>query len=83
MVAVEAAWLDALVDAGIAPPDAAADLAGLIADYHDEWLADETEAGGNPVDRAGRAAARRARGRHRPRAGCTAGSPARTSSTPR
>jgi 3-carboxy-cis,cis-muconate cycloisomerase len=49
MTAVEAAWLDALVDAGIAPADARADLAGLLEPDHEEWLAEETEAGGNPA----------------------------------
>ena len=45
MLAVEMVWLDVLVEAGIAPPDARADLTGLIEDYHEEWLVEETEAG--------------------------------------
>ena len=49
MLAVEMVWLDVLVDAGIAPPDARADLTGLIEDYHEEWLVEETESGGNPA----------------------------------
>ncbi|WP_372736771.1 lyase family protein [Nocardioides sp.] len=49
MTAVEAVWLDALVDAEIAPPDARADLAGLVEEHHQDWLAEESEAGGNPA----------------------------------
>ena len=49
MLAVEVVWLDVLVDAGIAPADARTDLSGLIEDYHDEWLVEETESGGNPA----------------------------------
>jgi 3-carboxy-cis,cis-muconate cycloisomerase len=49
MTAVEAAWLEALVDAGIAPPDARVGLGGLVEEHHGEWLAEETEAGGNPA----------------------------------
>ena len=49
MLAVEMVWLDVLVEAGIAPPDARADLSGLVEDYHEEWLVEETEAGGNPA----------------------------------
>jgi 3-carboxy-cis,cis-muconate cycloisomerase len=49
MTAVEAVWLDALVAAGIAPSDARVDLTSLVEDYHDEWLVEETEAGGNPA----------------------------------
>jgi len=49
MLAVEMVWVDVLVDAGIAPADARADLTGLIEDYHEEWLVEETEAGGNPA----------------------------------
>ncbi len=52
MVAVEAAWLAALVAAGVAPAGAADDLRGLI-DPHDPEgtavLAAGAEAGGNPV----------------------------------
>ena len=81
MLAVEMVWLDVLVDAGIAPPTRGPTCSGLVEDYHDEWLTEETEAGGNPVDGPGRAAAQRARGRaaDRRRRGCTAASPARTS----
>ena len=62
MVAVEEAWLDALVGTGIAPAAAAkADLLGLVGTADDEWLADDAEAGGNPVIAARRAAARRPR----------------------
>lgn len=49
MLAVETAWLDVLVDAGVAAPEARVDLSGLIEDYHEEWLVEETEAGGNPA----------------------------------
>lgn len=49
MLAVEMVWVDALVEAGIAPADARAPLSGLIEDYHEEWLVEETEAGGNPA----------------------------------
>ena len=49
MLAVETVWLDVLVDAGIAPADARVDLSGLIEGYHEEWLVEETEAGGNPA----------------------------------
>lgn len=49
MTAIEAVWLDALVDAEIAPPDARADLAGLVEEHHQDWLAEESEAGGNPA----------------------------------
>lgn len=49
MLAVEMVWLDVLVGAGIAPADARADLSGLVEDYHEEWLVEETEAGGNPA----------------------------------
>jgi 3-carboxy-cis,cis-muconate cycloisomerase len=49
MTAVEVAWLDTLVSAGVAPRTAASDLVGIIEPHHHEWLAEETEAGGNPV----------------------------------
>jgi 3-carboxy-cis,cis-muconate cycloisomerase len=49
MLAVEMVWLDVLVRAGIAPADARVDLAGLVEDYHEEWLVEETESGGNPA----------------------------------
>jgi hypothetical protein len=49
MLAVEMVWLDVLVSAGIAPAGARADLSGLIESYHEEWLVEETEAGGNPA----------------------------------
>jgi 3-carboxy-cis,cis-muconate cycloisomerase len=49
VIAVETAWLDALVKADIAPTDAVTDLSGVIEAEHEEWLAEETEAGGNPA----------------------------------
>jgi 3-carboxy-cis,cis-muconate cycloisomerase len=49
MLAVEMVWVDVLVGAGIAPAAARADLSGLVEDYHEEWLVEETEAGGNPA----------------------------------
>ena len=50
MVAVESAWLDALVAAGLAPDQCAgADLAGLVNVGDIELLAVESENGGNPV----------------------------------
>ena len=49
MLAVEMVWLDVLVEAGIAPADARADLSGVIEDFHEEWLVEETESGGNPA----------------------------------
>jgi 3-carboxy-cis,cis-muconate cycloisomerase len=50
MVAVEDAWLEALVGSGIAPVAAAKeDLIGLVGPAHLEWLAAESEAGGNPA----------------------------------
>ena len=48
-IEVEAAWLDALVDAGIAPGGARADLAGLVTDADAIELARGAEASGNPV----------------------------------
>jgi 3-carboxy-cis,cis-muconate cycloisomerase len=66
MVSVENAWLGVLVDAGVAPAEARADLTGSIAVDDTETLAAGAEAGGNPViglvgllrDRAGGEAAR-------------------------
>jgi 3-carboxy-cis,cis-muconate cycloisomerase len=49
MVDVEAAWLDALVAAGIAPPEAKADLPGLVGAADVPGIAAAAEAGGNPV----------------------------------
>jgi len=49
MTAVEVAWLDTLVSAGVAPTAAKAELFGIVEAYHHEWLTEETEAGGNPV----------------------------------
>ena len=45
----EQAWLDALVAAGCAPPDAATDLTGLVGTVDLEGLAVDAEDGGNPV----------------------------------
>jgi 3-carboxy-cis,cis-muconate cycloisomerase len=49
MLAVEMVWVDVLADAGLAPADARVDLSTLVEDYHEEWLVEETEAGGNPA----------------------------------
>jgi 3-carboxy-cis,cis-muconate cycloisomerase len=50
MVAVESAWLDALVAAGLAPDQCTgADLTGLVNAGDCELLAAESEDGGNPV----------------------------------
>ncbi|MFI5508754.1 3-carboxy-cis,cis-muconate cycloisomerase [Mycobacterium sp. NPDC051804] len=49
MVTVEQAWLDALVDAGIAPESACADLGALITDSDLEPIARDADADGNPV----------------------------------
>lgn len=49
MLAVEQAWLDALVDRGVAPADAAADLGALAHDVDVDALAVDAERGGNPV----------------------------------
>ncbi len=49
MVAVESAWLAALVDLGVAEADAADDLADLVADDDLPAIAAAAEAGGNPV----------------------------------
>jgi 3-carboxy-cis,cis-muconate cycloisomerase len=50
MVDVEQAWLIGLVDAGIAPATISVpDLRGLVRTRHHEWLAQESEVGGNPA----------------------------------
>lgn len=49
MLRVEQAWLDGLVAARIAPPQAAADLAGCIVDGDGETIARGADADGNPV----------------------------------
>ena len=49
MVEVEAAWLDALVAAGIAPADAKTDLSGLVHEADVPGIAVTAESGGNPV----------------------------------
>lgn len=49
MVAVERAWLDGLVDAGIAPREARANLTDLLADGDAETIARAADADGNPV----------------------------------
>jgi 3-carboxy-cis,cis-muconate cycloisomerase len=49
MVAVEQAWLDGLVEAGIAPPDARANLADYLSDGDPEAIARRADADGNPV----------------------------------
>jgi 3-carboxy-cis,cis-muconate cycloisomerase len=50
LVAVESAWLDALVAAGLAPDQCTgADLTGLVTTADCEALAAEAEDGGNPV----------------------------------
>lgn len=50
MVAVESAWLDALVAAGLAPGQCTgADLSGLVNADDCELLATQSEDGGNPV----------------------------------
>jgi len=49
MVRVEAAWLAALVSAGIAGPAALDDLSGLIDDDDVAAVAEGAESGGNPV----------------------------------
>lgn len=48
-VRVEQVWLDALVDAAVAPPQARADLAPLVSDVDQRALAEASESGGNPV----------------------------------
>lgn len=49
MVAVEQAWLDALIGAGIAPEGARADLGDCVADGDLEAIARGADADGNPV----------------------------------
>lgn len=49
MVRVEDAWLGVLVDAGLAPAAAAADLAALVGDDDLAAVATRAEGGGNPV----------------------------------
>jgi 3-carboxy-cis,cis-muconate cycloisomerase len=49
MVAVEQAWLNGLVDARIAPDEARAELAGLIADGDVAAIARRADVDGNPV----------------------------------
>ena len=49
MVAVEQAWLDALIDAGIAPQSARADLDAYVSDDDLEPLARDADVDGNPV----------------------------------
>jgi 3-carboxy-cis,cis-muconate cycloisomerase len=49
MVTVEQAWLDALVDAGIAPQQARARLEGLIVDGDTDMVARRADKDGNPV----------------------------------
>jgi 3-carboxy-cis,cis-muconate cycloisomerase len=46
---IETAWLAALVEAGVAPPGAAVDLAGVVGPRDVDALAVAAEAGGNPV----------------------------------
>jgi 3-carboxy-cis,cis-muconate cycloisomerase len=50
MLDVERAWLTGLVNAGIAPATMSVpDLHGLVGTRHHEWLAQESEVGGNPA----------------------------------
>lgn len=49
MVAVERAWLDGLVDAGVAPREARANLSDLLAHGDAETIARAADADGNPV----------------------------------
>lgn len=49
MVAVEQAWLDGLIDAGIAPQDARTELAELLTDGDLEAVARRADIDGNPV----------------------------------
>jgi 3-carboxy-cis,cis-muconate cycloisomerase len=49
MASVENAWLEVLVDAGIAPLAARADLAAVVSDDDGEAIAVAAEADGNPV----------------------------------
>ncbi|MCW2787921.1 MAG: 3-carboxy-cis,cis-muconate cycloisomerase [Aeromicrobium sp.] len=49
MVRVETAWLEGLVDTGLAPESADGDLAGIVTADDLDQLARAAEAGGNPV----------------------------------
>ena len=49
MVRVESAWLDALVEAGVAAGAAKADLSALITGDDLGRIAEQAEAGGNPI----------------------------------
>jgi 3-carboxy-cis,cis-muconate cycloisomerase len=49
LVTVEAAWLGALIEQGVAPPEAADDLGKLIEADDAPRIAREAEGGGNPV----------------------------------
>src|SRR4051794_19215546 len=49
MMRVEAAWLRALVDAEVAPPEAYDDLSGLVGPSDVAVIAAAAEGGGNPV----------------------------------
>ena len=49
MVGVEHAWLDALVDAGVAPAAARSDLTGLVGPADADAIARGADADGNPV----------------------------------
>jgi 3-carboxy-cis,cis-muconate cycloisomerase len=49
MVRVESAWLDALVDTGLAPSSADADLTSIVTADDVEAVARAAESGGNPV----------------------------------
>jgi 3-carboxy-cis,cis-muconate cycloisomerase len=49
MVEVENAWLGLLVDAGVAPVEARADLASLVSAADVDGIAVGAEADGNPV----------------------------------
>lgn len=49
MVRVEAAWLEALVDTGLAPDSADSDLAAVVTADDVQHVARDAEAGGNPV----------------------------------
>lgn len=49
IVQVENVWLSTLVKFGLAPPNAAADIAGLVSEVDLEEIARGAESGGNPV----------------------------------
>ena len=70
MVAVEQAWLDGLVAAGIAPDAARADLGEQVADGDAETIARGADIDGNPVTSL--IALLRQRTAERRPAGCTA-----------